>query len=206
MDLEHTDPTSLKLVASALTARKKEGFLLRVPNTAVDAFSNHSSFAKFKIVPARVAYQLEGNFGDAEKNVTVEMCDYWESDGEEHSLIDALYVNNKRVKLPYTHVLLKPVIFRIQFAESKTRTAIEQLSAAQQFRITPNPVRTFLTVQTSTMIPATYQILNTQGDILQAGILTTSQQIVAVQNLPQGFYFLRLCYENREIVKTFVKE
>jgi len=56
------------------------------------------------------------------------------------------------------------------------------------------------------MIPATYQILNTQGDILQAGILTTSQQIVAVQNLPQGFYFLRLCYENREIVKTFVKE
>ncbi len=230
MDLEHTDPTSLKLVASALTARKKEGFLLRVPNTAVDAFSNHSSFAKFKIVPARVAYQLEGNFGDAEKNVTVEMCDYWESDGEDHSLpagmhdlaggtritfknntalqekIDALYVNNKRVKLPYTHILLKPVIFRIQFAESKTRTAIEQLSAAQQFRITPNPVRTFLTVQTSTMIPATYQILNTQGDILQAGILTTSQQIVAVQNLPQGFYFLRLCYENREIVKTFVKE
>ena len=181
-------------------------------------------------MPARVAYQLEGNFGDAEKNVTVEMCDYWESDGEDHNLpagmhdlaggtritfknntalqekIDALYVNNRRVKLPYTHILLKPVIFRVKFAESKTKTAIEQLNAAQQFRITPNPVRSFLTVQTSTMIPATYQILNTQGDILQAGILTTSQQIVAVQNLPQGFYFLRLCYENREIVKTFVKE
>ncbi len=230
MDLEHTNPTSLKLAPSALTARKKEGFLLRVPNAAVEDFSNNRVFARFKIVPARVAYQLEGNFGDAEKNVSVEICDYWESDGEEYNLpagmhdlaggtritfknntalhekIDALYVNNKKVKLPYTHVLLKPVVFRVQLAESKGKTAIEHQNVAQQVRITPNPARTFLMVQTPTINPTIYQILNAQGYTLQTGILISSQQMIAVQDLPRGLYFLRLCCGEQEIVKAFVKE
>ena len=230
MDLEHTNPTSLKLAPSALTARKKEGFLLRVPNAAVEDFSNNRVFARFKIVPARVAYQLEGNFGDAEKNVNVEICNYWESDGEEYNLpagmhdlaggtritfknntalhekIDALYVNNKKVKLPYTHVLLKPVVFRVQLAESKGKTAIEHQNVAQQVRITPNPAQTFLMVQTPTINPTIYQILNAQGYTLQTGILISSQQMIAVQDLPRGLYFLRLCCGEQEIVKAFVKE
>lgn len=229
MDLEHTNPSSLEIEVSALKPRKKDGFLLRVPNTSVESFLNNSTFSRFKIVPAMVSYILEGDFIDI-NNVRVEKREYWESEDESYNLamgvhelaggtritfknddaieekITALYVDNKRVKLPYTHVLLKPVIFRVQMKKTNDGTAVDDPILSPTLEITPNPVHDLIHIKTRIITPATYYILNSQGTIVRVGTLQESSQTIFIDELPSGVYFLRLNLTNGSTVKRFVKD
>jgi len=230
MELEHTNPNSLKLVSSALAPRKKEGFILRVPNNAVDNFTNHSAFARFKIVPASVAYLLEGDFGTEVQNISIEKCEYWENEGEVFHLpvgtndlpggtrisfrnddaleekIAALYVNNRRVKLPHTHVLTKSVIFRVRMKEPKKNTDAEDVIQNPVLRISPNPAKQSITVTTTVRTPATYQLLNSYGQVVRTGTFFASEQMHTIGDLPAGLYFLCLHTDGQCLVQRFVKE
>ena len=231
VDLEHENPASLKLTTSALAPRKREGFILRVPNSSVENYSSHTVFSRFKIVPAQVSYYLEGDQDSNIQNIRVEKCEYWASDRDTYDLpvgshdlpggtritfqndenlqekIEALYVNNKRVKLPYTHVFLKPVIFRVKMEAPKQTTAAEDAQSSHQLQLFPNPTKNSITVTTTLPLPVKYSLYNSQGKNVQVGVLHSLGQVVDLDKLPEGLYFLHIpTTTGKDLVQKFVKE
>jgi hypothetical protein len=73
-------------------------------------------------------------------------------------------------------------------------------------RIFPTMVRNELNIETKLSLPIVYQLINVQGRTVKTGKLTTSQTQLNINDLPGGFYFVRLRTNKQFVVKKFIKE
>jgi hypothetical protein len=96
------------------------------------------------------------------------------------------------------HLLIGGGVFNSGYLGIQTTvSAIEEAHAHETFSIYPNPVKDQLHIQLAT--PATYQIINANGKIIQQGRVT-GQASIGVAQLPAGLYTMRV--QLADVVKT----
>ncbi|MBI4647453.1 MAG: T9SS type A sorting domain-containing protein, partial [Bacteroidia bacterium] len=84
--------------------------------------------------------------------------------------------------------------------------SIAELSNSKEVGIYPNPVKGLLSIDIkfNERMPLSVDIIDIIGNII------ISQQTynggIDISKLPKGMYFLRITYQNQEIIKKLVKE
>lgn len=69
------------------------------------------------------------------------------------------------------------------------------LNAADQFRLYPNPVKDILTIESSTIGRAPYQLMDLSGAVFAKGIIDESPFQIDLTRYPQGIYIFRVDYQ-----------
>lgn len=96
--------------------------------------------------------------------------------------------------------------FSIYIYASDEVTSVTHFNSVQnKISIAPNPVANILSVANNTIEPqnTVFEIFNTQGSLASNGILTNNK--IDVSNLTQGTYFLRLVFDGRSEIQSFIK-
>jgi bacillolysin len=74
------------------------------------------------------------------------------------------------------------------------------------FSVYPNPTSGVLNVFTGKMGAANYTIINAAGKVWKAGSLSGNQEIIDIQDLKAGFYFLRVTDGQNVVIKKVIKQ
>jgi hypothetical protein len=87
-------------------------------------------------------------------------------------------------------------------------TGLDETSDAEGVEIYPNPAGSVLNVNCTGAYPedAPYQILGISGNLIREGKLSGKTTAVAVGDLSQGIYLIRLGHENKVINRRWIKQ
>ncbi|TRX11278.1 LamG-like jellyroll fold domain-containing protein [Flavobacterium gawalongense] len=88
-----------------------------------------------------------------------------------------------------------------------SKVLISEENAAEDVTVYPNPVTTLLNVKVSEVHSgATLQLYNSLGMKVQSQALTTTSEVMSLERLPSGMYFLNITNGNETTVKKIIKE
>jgi hypothetical protein len=98
----------------------------------------------------------------------------------------------------YEALLQSDAYFRLKIVESNGQSSYSKMlffrnpiSTSPTIKLSPNPSSNSLFLENmSKDMPANYQIINTLGQVVKAGVLTKNTLTIA--NLPNGMYYLKL--------------
>lgn len=85
--------------------------------------------------------------------------------------------------------------------------SINETTAPNLFSFYPNPVSTFLHIEATNFSNETVcDIINLQGEIVLTSTINTPKQVVNIETLPKGSYFIKLSSNNLNVTQFFVKQ
>jgi len=88
--------------------------------------------------------------------------------------------------------------------EISVTTGVEETAINLEMDVYPNPTTNYLTLSIIDIELSTfnYQLFNLEGKLVKSNQLTSKKNIVNVEELPTGTYFLKVT-DNKQIVKSF---
>ena len=97
-----------------------------------------------------------------------------------------------------------PIKFSLDTLIKGTVIRPNQLVAQEpDIKVYPNPARDYISIETAQNVSdIKYQIINSNGQILKSGILSTNNEQIDLNNFIDGFYILRFLSNKNKALKT----
>ncbi len=80
----------------------------------------------------------------------------------------------------------------------------ETTEQRQGFMTYPNPVKDILNIYTGKMGQSNYRILDINGRMIKAGMIKSNEGQIRLDNIPEGYYYLKVSDGNNVVTKQFI--
>ncbi|MBU2950955.1 discoidin domain-containing protein [Tamlana agarivorans] len=91
-------------------------------------------------------------------------------------------------------------------AKSSSNKNMLEADFTNVFKLYPNPVKDFVTIQLDTIEPANYHVVNMLGQVMLSSTIHQGANVVDLSSLPTGIYTVRVSNEVTSQMKRIIKE